>query len=198
MAASQAKANDPHLLTELEQLRTLRDKYENTLAEININNSNLKNQINQQTDEISSIKNQLSSSSDKVSQLSSSNANLEKALAAKSEEIQNVTAELKNLKSKPQEPAILNNNNINVAAIEEELANVKKSLATKETEVVRLNGEITTLQEKVNNWFLILRVDVDLKCILARFGPSSYKSKLPCLFLISHARYYQFVVLFTL
>merc|ERR1719342_1888556 len=151
MAASQAKANDPHLLTELEQLRTLRDKYENTLAEININNSNLKNQINQQTDEISSIKNQLSSSSDKVSQLSSSNANLEKALAAKSEEIQNVTAELKNLKSKPQEPAILNNNNINVAAIEEELANVKKSLATKETEVVRLNGEITTLQEKVSN-----------------------------------------------
>merc|ERR1712098_651578 len=152
MAASQAKANDPHLLTELEQLRTLRDKYENTLAEININNSNLKNQINQQTEEISSIKKQLSSSSDKVSQLSSSNTNLEKALVAKSEEIQSVTAELKNLKSKPQEqPAILNNNNINVAAIEEELASVKKNLATKETEVLRLNGEIETLQEQVSN-----------------------------------------------
>merc|ERR1719342_1685584 len=152
MAASQAKANDPHLLTELEQLRTLRDKYENTLAEININNSNLKNQINKQTEEISSIKKQLSSSSDKVSQLSSPNTNLEKALVAKSEEIQSVTAELKNLKSKPQEqPAILNNNNINVAAIEEELASVKKNLATKETEVLRLNGEIETLQEQVSN-----------------------------------------------
>ena len=92
MAASQAKANDPHLLTELEQLRTLRDKYENTLAEININNSNLKNQINQQNDEITNIKKQLSSSSDKVSQLSNSNTNLEKALAAKTEEALSVSA----------------------------------------------------------------------------------------------------------
>ena len=47
-AMLQAKANDPHLLTELEQLRTLRDKYENSLTELNVNNSNLKNQISQQ------------------------------------------------------------------------------------------------------------------------------------------------------
>merc|ERR1711953_753983 len=69
MAAASAKANDPHLLTELEQLRTLRDKYENKLAEININNTNLQNQISQQNEEISNIQSKLSSSSEKVGQL---------------------------------------------------------------------------------------------------------------------------------
>ena len=150
-AMLQAKANDPHLLTELEQLRTLRDKYENSLTELNVNNSNLKNQISQQNDEISNIKKQLSSSSDKISNLSNSNSNLEKALAAKSDEAQKASVELKALKSKPEGPAsaIINNNNINVAEIEAELASVKQKLTDKEKETSRLVEENERLSEQV-------------------------------------------------
>ena len=149
MAAAQAKANDPHLLTELEQLRTLRDKYEKTLAEININNSNLKNQITQQSEELSTIKKQLSSSSDKVSQLNSSNSSLEKALAAKTEEANKASTELKSIKSKPAAPAVINNNNINVEKVEAELAVVKQKLAEKDQETKRLMEENERLSEQV-------------------------------------------------
>jgi len=155
VAANQAKANDPHLLTELEQLRTLRDKYENTLAEINVNNANLKNQISQQAEEISSVKAQLTSSSERVGQLANSNSSLEQALASKTEEAQKVSAELQKtstelitLKSKPQEP-IINNNNINIAAIEAELAGVKQQLAEKQQETGRLMEENERLSEQV-------------------------------------------------
>ena len=65
-AAAQASANDPHVLSELEQLRTLRDKYENTLAELSNNNSNLKSQLTQQSDEVGSVKQQLGSTEEKV------------------------------------------------------------------------------------------------------------------------------------
>jgi len=149
MAAAQAKANDPHLLTELEQLRTLRDKYEKTLAEINVNNSSLQNQISEKNEEITNIKNQLSSSSDKVNQLSNSNSSLEKALAAKTEEANKASTELKTLKSKPQGAAIINNNNINIAEVEAELANVKQKLVEKETETKRLVEENERLSEQV-------------------------------------------------
>lgn len=149
MAAAQAKANDPHLLTELEQLRTLRDKYEKTLAEININNSNLKNQINQQSDELTNIKKQLSSSSDKVSHLNSSNSSLEKALAAKTEEANKASIELKSLKSKPAAQAVTNNNNINVEKVEAELAVVKQKLVEKDQETKRLMEENERLSEQV-------------------------------------------------
>ena len=158
VAANQAKANDPHLLTELEQLRTLRDKYENTLAEINVNNANLKNQISQQAEEISTVKAQLTSSSERVGQLANSNSSLEQALASKTEEAQKVSAELQKtstelitLKSKPQEP-IINNNNINIAAIEAELSGVKQQLAEKQQETGRLMEENERLSEQVESW----------------------------------------------
>lgn len=150
MAANQAKAADPHFMVELEQLRTLRDKYENSLAEINVNNSNLKNQISQQAEEISSMKSQLNSSSDKVSQLTKSNTSLEQALAAKAEEAQKASVELGSLKSKKPQEAILNNNNINIAAIESELASVKQKLVEKEKETARLAEENERLGEQVN------------------------------------------------
>jgi len=149
MAANQAKAADPHFMVELEQLRTLRDKYENSLAEINVNNSNLKNQISQQGEEISSMKNQLNSSSDKVSQLTKSNTSLEQALAAKAEEAQKASVEISSLKSKKPQEAILNNNNINIAAIESELASVKQKLVEKEKETARLAQENERLGEQV-------------------------------------------------
>merc|ERR1711971_377087 len=149
MAANQAKAADPHFMVELEQLRTLRDKYENSLAEINVNNSNLKNQISQQAEEISSMKSQLNSSSDKVSQLTKSNTSLEQALAAKAEEAQKASVELSSLKSKKPQEAILNNNNINIAAIESELASVKQKLVEKEKETARLAEENERLGEQV-------------------------------------------------
>ena len=66
--AANASANDPHLLSELEQLRALRDKYENSLAELSNNNSNLKSQLSQQAEEVNSVKKQLSSTEDKVIQ----------------------------------------------------------------------------------------------------------------------------------
>jgi len=149
IAANQAKAADPHFMVELEQLRTLRDKYENSLAEINVNNSNLKDQISQQAEEISSVKVQLNSSADKVNQLTKSNTSLEQALAAKAEEAQKAAAELSSLKSKKPQEAILNNNNINVAAIESELASVKQKLVEKEKETVRLAEENERLGEQV-------------------------------------------------
>merc|ERR1711971_1118271 len=149
MAANQAKAADPHFMVELEQLRTLRDKYENSLAEINVNNSNLKDQISQQAEEISSMKSQLNSSSDKVSQLTKSNTSLEQALAAKAEEAQKASVELSSLKSKKPQEAILNNNNINIAAIESELASVKQKLVEKEKETARLAQENERLGEQV-------------------------------------------------
>jgi len=147
--ANQAKAADPHFMVELEQLRTLRDKYENSLAEINVNNSNLKDQISQQAEEISNVKVQLNSSSDKVSQLTKSNTSLEQALAAKAEEAQKASVELSSLKSKKPQEAILNNNNINVAAIESELASVKQKLVEKEKETARLAEENERLGEQV-------------------------------------------------
>jgi len=149
IAAASAKANDPHLLTELEQLRTLRDKYENTLAEININNSNLKNQISQQTEEITNIKKQLSSSSEKVSQLANNNSSLEKALAAKTDEAKKTNSELESVKT--SKTAITNNNSINAAELESELDSVKQKLAEKEVESRRLLEENERLAEQVSS-----------------------------------------------
>ena len=138
IAAASAKANDPHLLTELEQLRTLRDKYENTLAEININNTNLKNQISQQNEEIANIQTQLSSSSEQVSQLVNTNTGLEKALAAKTEEAKKISSDLESVKSSK---AVTNNNSINAAELESELASIKQKLAEKELEGRKLQEE---------------------------------------------------------
>merc|ERR1719397_2033163 len=149
IAAASAKTNDPHLLTELEQLRTLRDKYENTLAEININNSNLKNQISQQTEEITNIKKQLSSSSEKVSQLANNNSSLEKALAAKTDEAKKTNSELESVKT--SKTAITNNNSINAAELESELDSVKQKLAEKEVESRRLLEENERLAEQVSS-----------------------------------------------
>jgi len=144
MAAASAKANDPHLLTELEQLRTLRDKYENTLAEINIKNTNMKNQISQQNEEIANIQTKLSSSSEKVSQLANTNTSLEKALAAKTEEAKKISSDLEAVKSE----AVTNNNSINAAELESELANIKKKLVEQELEGQKLQEENERLAQQ--------------------------------------------------
>ena len=147
MAAASAKANDPHLLTELEQLRTLRDKYENTLAEININNTNLQNQISQQNEEIANIQSKLSSSSEAVSQLTNTNTSLEKALAAKTEEAKKISSDLESVKSSK---AVTNNNSINAAELESELASIKQKLAEKESEGRRLQEENERLAQQMS------------------------------------------------
>ena len=147
MAAASAKANDPHLLTELEQLRTLRDKYENKLAEININNTNLQNQISQQNEEISSIQSKLSSSSEKVGQLTNTNSGLEKALAAKTEEAKKISSDLESVKSSK---AVTNNNSINAAELESELAAIKKKLDEKEVEGRMLQEENERLAQQMS------------------------------------------------
>jgi len=145
-AAATASANDPHVLSELEQLRTLRDKYENTLAELSNNNSNLKSQLTQQTEEVGSIKQQLGSSEEKVSQLSNTNASLEAALVAKSDEAQKANVELANLK-------IVNDKAQTAAAIpaemEAELNSTKQKLVEKEKETARLLEENERLSEQL-------------------------------------------------
>jgi len=65
-AVANAEATNPHLLSELEQLRTLRDKYEVTLAELSSNNSTLTSQLSSQTEELTSVKSQLSSQTDEL------------------------------------------------------------------------------------------------------------------------------------
>jgi len=145
-AAANASANDPHVLSELEQLRTLRDKYENTLAELSNNNSNLKSQLNQQTEEVSSVKQQLGSAEEKVGQLSNSNAGLEAALVAKSDEAQKAAAELASLKvanEKVQTAAAI------PADVEAELTTIKQKLAEKDKETSRLMEENERLSEQL-------------------------------------------------
>jgi len=145
-AAATASANDPHVLSELEQLRTLRDKYENTLAELSNNNSNLKSQLTQQTEEVGSVKQQLVSTEEKVSQLSNTTASLEAALVAKSEEAQKAAMELANLK-------IVNEAAQTAAAIpadlEAELSSTKQKLTEKEKETARLLEENERLSEQL-------------------------------------------------
>jgi len=145
-AAATASANDPHVLSELEQLRTLRDKYENTLAELSNNNSNLKSQLTQQTEEVGSVKQQLVSTEEKVSQLSNTTASLEAALVAKSEEAQKAAVELANLK-------IVNEAAQTAAAIpadlEAELSSTKQKLTEKEKETARLLEENERLSEQL-------------------------------------------------
>jgi len=145
-AAATASANDPHVLSELEQLRTLRDKYENTLAELSNNNSNLKSQLTQQTEEVGSVKQQLVSTEEKVSQLSNTTTSLEAALVAKSEEAQKAAVELANLK-------IVNEAAQTAAAIpadlEAELSSTKQKLTEKEKETARLLEENERLSEQL-------------------------------------------------
>jgi len=145
-AAANASANDPHVLSELEQLRTLRDKYENTFAELNNNNSNLKSQLTQQSDEVGSVKQQLGSSEEKVSQLSNTNAGLEAALVVKSDEAQQAKVELANLK--------IVNDQVQTAAavpadVEAELTSTKQKLAENEKETARLLEENERLSEQL-------------------------------------------------
>jgi len=145
-AAASASANDPHLLSELEQLRTLRDKYENTLAELSNNNSNLKSQLNQQSEEVGNVQNQLGSSAEKINQLSKTNASLEAALVVKSEEVQKAIAELSSLKvakEKIQTAAAI------PAEVEAELATIKQKLTEKEKETSRLVEENERLSEQL-------------------------------------------------
>jgi len=144
--AANASANDPHLLSELEQLRALRDKYENSLAELSNNNSNLKSQLSQQAEEVNSVKKQLSSTEDKVNQLSSTNASLEAALSAKSDEAQKAATELATLrvtKEKTQTAAPA------MAEIETELSAIKQKLSEKEKETSRLMEENERLSEQL-------------------------------------------------
>ena len=66
LEAASTSANDPHLLSELEQLRAFRDKYENSLAELNITSSNLQNKLSQQEEELKAMNIQLAEANEKV------------------------------------------------------------------------------------------------------------------------------------
>jgi len=145
-AAATASANDPHILSEMEQLRTLRDKYENKLAELSNDNSALKTQLNSHSEEVSIVKKQLVSSEDKVNHLTKSNASLEASLAAKTDEAAKSAAELSSLKvenEKVQASSAVSNE------AEVELAAIKQKLTEKEKETVRLMEENERLSEQL-------------------------------------------------
>lgn len=145
-AAANASANDPHLLSELEQLRTLRDKYKNTLAELSNNNSNLKSQLTQQSEEVGSVKQQLGSTEEKVNQLANTNASLEAALEAKANEAQKAAIELVSLRvanEKVQTAVTI------PAVVEAELTTIKQKLSEREKGTFRLMEENESLSEQL-------------------------------------------------
>jgi ribosome-binding protein 1 len=146
VAAATASANDPHLLSELEQLRALRDKYENSLAELNINSSNLQNKLSQQEEELKAMNIQLAEANEKVSQLNQCNVNLETALAGKNDEVKKIAADLSSVK--------LENEKMQTAAAapseaQIELASLKVKMDEKEINIVRLTEENERLSEQL-------------------------------------------------
>ena len=70
--------NDPSLLTELEQLRSLRDRYEGQLNEFSRENNGLKEQVK----ELAGVQGQLQGAREEVSRITSSSSGLSSALAS--------------------------------------------------------------------------------------------------------------------
>merc|ERR1712013_405818 len=97
--------------------------------------------------EVGSVKQQLGSTEEKVTQLTKTNASLEAALVAKSDEAQKAKVELANLKivnDKAQTAA-----DSSSADIEAELATTKQKLTEKERETTRLLEENERLSEQL-------------------------------------------------
>lgn len=140
--------NDPALLSELEQLRSLRDRYEGQLKEFLSENKGLKEQVGG----IEGLRKQLEGAKDEVSRVSSSSSSLSSALtSAQSEathlglakakleaELARVISQLEESKKAAPE-----------AATQSELASVRSKLAEKEAETVKLGEENERLSEQL-------------------------------------------------
>jgi len=158
--AATASANDPHILSELEQLRSLRDKYEVTLAELSTNNTNLTSQLSSKMEEVTEIKSQVSLQNEELMGLRNqinaeqSRANtVQTALNTKTDEGKTLTAELARVnnlnESLKQIQKSETQKTVADPAVEAELATVKAKLGEKETENARLREDNERLAEQL-------------------------------------------------
>jgi len=158
--AATASANDPHILSELEQLRTLRDKYEVTLAELSTNNTTLTSQLSSKMEEVTEIKSQVSLQNEELMGLRNQvNAEQSKvnvvqtALNTKTDEGKTLTAELARVTNlneslKQIQEAETQKTTVD-PAVEAELASVKVKLSEKETENSRLREDNERLGDQL-------------------------------------------------
>jgi len=156
-AAVTASANDPHILSELEQLRALRDKYEMTIADLSSTNNSLTGQLSSNAEELGDLKSQVSLKNDEVmglrNQVNAEQSKLggvQALLATKTEESKTLTAELARVnnlaESLKQQKASSSEGKAAEAA---ELEKLKGKLADKEVEVGRLAEENERLSEQL-------------------------------------------------
>jgi len=141
--------NDPSLLSELEQLRSIRDRYEGQLNEFLLENKGLKERLGQ----LEGVHGQLQETREEVSRVSSSSSSLGAALtSAQSEatqlglakakleaELSRVSSQLEESKTAPEA----------TAAAQAELVAVRSRLAEKESETVKLTEENERLSEQL-------------------------------------------------
>jgi len=142
--------NDPTLLSELEQLRSLRDRYEGQLNEFLLENKGLKEQVAQMEE----VQGQLQGAREEVSRVSSSSSSLQTALtaaqaeanqlglakAALEAELARVSTQLEESRKAAPEAS---------AAAQAELVTVRTKLTEKEAENVKLAEENERLAEQL-------------------------------------------------
>jgi len=142
--------NDPTLLSELEQLRSLRDRYEGQLNEFLLENKGLKEQVAQ----LEEVQGQLQGAREEVSRVSSSSSSLSTALtaaqaeanqlglakAALEAELARVSSQLEESRKAAPEAS---------AAAQAELVTVRTKLTEKEAENVKLAEENERLAEQL-------------------------------------------------
>merc|ERR1719370_2252850 len=131
--------NDPSLLTELEQLRSLRDRYEGQLNEFLLENKNLKEQLTT----LQEVEGQLAGAKEEVrgaqglrEELNSQLASTQAKAASLEAEVSRLSVQLGDSQSAP-----------NAAAAD--LVLVQKKLAQVEAENVKLTEENERLSEQV-------------------------------------------------
>merc|ERR1719430_235992 len=142
--------NDPTLLSELEQLRSLRDRYEGQLNEFLVENKSLKEEVSK----LEGVQGQLEGAREEVSRVSSSSSSLSTALtaaqaeanqlglakAALEAELARVSSQLEESRKAAPEAS---------AAAQAELVTVRTKLTEKEAENVKLAEENERLAEQL-------------------------------------------------
>merc|ERR1719500_1588276 len=130
--------NDPSLLTELEQLRSLRDRYEGQLNEFLLENKNLKEQLTT----LKEVECQLTGAKEEVRGLEGLKEELESQLASAKANAGNLEAEVSRVNIQLSESKT-------ASSTAADLVLVQKKLAQVEAENVKLAEENERLSEQV-------------------------------------------------
>jgi len=139
VSASASAANDPNLLSELEQLRVLRDKYEASLTDYAAKNTALQQQLDTKSEEalqMSGDATKLATVQQQLGELTSSQSYLQSEVTR----IQSDNDRLCSMAEKEQDK---------VKQVEADLGEAKEKLAGKEKELARLIDENERLSEQV-------------------------------------------------